>query len=376
MKKVYIVQRRLTHYRVPLFEKLRSALLLRDIQIELLIGQGTSEEEKKQDAGIIEWAQPVPTHYLLEGRLCWQPIRKYLTDADLVITTQENKLLHNHLLLLMPRKFKLAFWGHGANLQSNNPNGFKEQFKRWTTNQVDWWFAYTQMSAELVVRAGFSQNRITILNNTIDTSEINQQKSSITQQEIDALSTSLGLQNKKIGIYIGSLYPDKRLDFLFAAAKAIQYVIPSFQLLIIGDGQERDKVKKWSSEYSWVHWMGACLGREKLLYISMAQIVLNPGLVGLGILDSFICGVPMITTDCGIHSPEIAYLNNNVNGIITANNLNSYIDSCMDLLNNAPLWKKLNEGCLASANEYTIENMVSHFVDGTLSVINQHNFGK
>ncbi|MFN3717088.1 MAG: hypothetical protein ACK4R8_10235, partial [Thiobacillus sp.] len=147
MTKVCIVQRRLTHYREPLFSVLRDKLALQGIQLALLVGQGTPAEEKKHDTGDLAWAQPIPTHYWLGGRLCWQPMGTHLDGVDLLIVTQENKLLQNHLLMLKPRRFKLAFWGHGANLQSDNPRGLKERFKRWTTNRVDWWFAYTQMSA-------------------------------------------------------------------------------------------------------------------------------------------------------------------------------------------------------------------------------------
>ena len=34
-------------------------------------------------------------------RFCWQPIRAHLEGVDLVIVTQENKLIQNHLLQLL-----------------------------------------------------------------------------------------------------------------------------------------------------------------------------------------------------------------------------------------------------------------------------------
>ena len=36
-------------------------------------------------------------------------------------------------------------------------------------------------------------------------------------------------------------------------------------------------------------------GREKAAWFKLASVVLNPGLVGLHILDSFWAGVPMVT---------------------------------------------------------------------------------
>lgn len=369
MRRVIIVQRRLTHYRVPLFESLRATLAGEGIELSLLVGSATPEEQGKRDSGRLDWATQLPTRYLLGGKLCWQPLGHRLAGADLVIVTQENKLLQNHLLMIKPRNFKLAFWGHGANLQSVNPHGLKERFKRWTTNRVDWWFAYTQMSAGLVKAAGFPEERITVLNNAVDTAELLRQRESVTPEETQALRTSLGLSGGPVGIYVGSLYADKRLDFLISAAEAIRREVPDFQLLIVGEGPDRERVQAWCKAHPWVRWAGAKFGRDKAAHMAVAQIQLNPGLVGLGILDSFVCGVPMLTTDCGIHSPEIAYLENGVNGLMTANDLQRYSDACVGLLQDPAELDRLRAGCKASAREYTVENMAQRFADGIVQCL-------
>lgn len=368
-RSVCIVQRRLTHYRVPLFEALRSALAERDIRLRLLVGRGTPEEEKKNDAGELTWAESIPTHYLAGGRLCWQPVRQHVEGIDLLIITQENKLLQNHLLMLKNRRFRLAFWGHGANLQSDNHNGLKERFKRWTTNRVDWWFAYTQMSAELVAAAGFAGSRVTVLNNAVDTSELQRQRQSVTPEETQALRESLDFGAGPVGVYVGSLYADKRLDFLFLTAEAIRDEVPDFHLLIVGEGPERDKVQAWCAANPWARWVGARFDREKAAYVSVAQVMLNPGLVGLGILDAFVCGVPMLTTDCGIHSPEIAYLENGVNGVMTADDPDAYVEASVRLLRDPQALDGLRAGCAASAQEYTVENMARRFADGVANAL-------
>lgn len=370
MTKVCIAQRRLTHYRIPLFETLRTALVGRGIKLDLLVGRGTPAEEKKSDVGELSWARSIPTHYMAGGKLCWQPVGRYVAGADLVIVTQENKLLQNHLLMALPRRFKLAFWGHGANLQSGRPDGFKERFKRWTTNRVDWWFAYTQMSEGLVRAAGFPGDRITLLNNAVDTSELRRLRQSVTAEEVRALRTALGLSAGPVGVFVGSLYADKRLDFLFEAASAIRVQVPDFHLLIVGEGPERAKVEAWCAVHPWARWVGAKFGRDKVAHLAVAQIMMNPGLVGLGILDSFVCGVPMLTTDCGIHSPEIAYLENGVNGLMTSNDPQSYEGACVRLLQDPAELNRLRAGCEASASEYTVENMAQRFADGIERCLN------
>lgn len=374
MHSVCIVQRRLTHYRLPLFEALRGMLAARNIHLSLLVGQGTNDEKKKHDAGSLSWAQQIPTRYL--GGLCWQPVQRHLGAVDLLIVTQENKLLQNHLLMLKPRRFKLAFWGHGANLQSDNPRGLKERFKRWTTNRVDWWFAYTQMSAGLVKAAGFPETRITVLNNAVDTAELLAQRQSVTPEEAQALRESLGFGAGPVGVYVGSLYADKRLDFLFDAADAIRAQVPDFHVLIVGEGPERDKVQTWCATHPWARWVGAQFGRDKAAHMAVAQITLNPGLVGLGILDGFVCDVPMLTTDCGLHSPEIAYLENGVNGVMTADDLDAYVGAGVRLLRDAQELDRLRAGCASAAREYTVENMAQRFADGIVRCLETPRCGR
>jgi glycosyltransferase involved in cell wall biosynthesis len=72
----------------------------------------------------------------------------------------------------------------------------------------------------------------------------------------------------------------------------------------------------------------------------------------------------MLTTDCGIHSPEISYLEDGVNGLMTANDLQIYVDACVRLLQDPVELDRLRAGCAASAREYTVENMAQRFADG------------
>ena len=84
-----IVQRRLTHYRVPLFEKLRNTLEENNVEMRLVVGEGTERERSKQDSGEISWADSVPTRYWMNEKICGPPTYRHVKGADLVIVTQE-----------------------------------------------------------------------------------------------------------------------------------------------------------------------------------------------------------------------------------------------------------------------------------------------
>lgn len=363
-REVVIVQRRLTDYRVPLFEALKAKLAAADLSLRLLHGPPTEEEAMKRDAGELDWAEPLPARYLLSGRICWQPFGRQTRDAELVIVTQENKLLYNLCALTLARPRRIAFWGHGGNLQSSRPDGLREGFKRWTTCRVDWWFAYTGLSVDLVRTAGFPEARITNLENAIDTSGLRALCDAVTDPEIDGLRGELGLVPGQTALYLGSLYAEKRLDFLIRCGGRLAERIPGFRLVVAGDGPLRGVVRAEAERHPWLRYVGPRRGRDKAVLLRVADVFLNPGLVGLGILDTFVAGVPLITTDCGLHSPEIAYLRNGGNGFITEDSEDAFCAAARRVLSDPALAQALGMSALADSRRYTIENMAERFAGG------------
>lgn len=363
--RVVIIQRRMTHYRVPLFDLLRKKLDEAGIQLIVAFGDPTLTEQRKADSASLSWGVHVPTKYILNGLLCWQNAWGVIQGADLVVITQENKLLFNHLLMFGKRRFRLAFWGHGRNFQVGRSVSLSETVKRWIARRTDWWFAYTDASARVVCESGFDANKITVLNNTINTNSLQEDLNSLSLSEIEASKRTLGIGPGPVAIVLCSLYPDKRLGFLVEAAQAIHAEVPGFQLLVVGDGPDRSILEQAAVRSGgWLHYLGARKGREKALFLAMSKVMLNPGMVGLGVLDSFVAGVPMVTTDCGIHSPEIAYLKSDFNGLMTADTLLAYKDGVLRLLNDDILYSRIQEQCRNSAKDKTLENMADRFCEG------------
>ena len=363
--RVVCVQRRLPHYRVALFEGLRQRLAEDGIEFVLVHGQPTPAEATKNDSGQMDWAHPAPSHYLAGGNLVWQPPGPSALGADLVIVTQENRLLWNIMAMTLQRPARLAYWGHGRNFQSARPDGLRERVKRRMITSVDWWFAYTELSARLVIESGFPADRVTTLDNAVDTHSLAAQCQGITAAETETFLSGLGIEpGAPVGLFIGSLYPDKRIGFLLQAAQAIRQRVPGFRLLVVGSGPLAGEVRAAAAQWPWVHALGARTGRDKALCLRSAQLMLNPGLVGLGILDSFVSGVPMVTTDCHLHSPEVAYLRSGVNGVMTENTLDAFVGACARLLCSPEEHARLAGAALADASRYTIENMAERFATG------------
>lgn len=370
---VCIVQRRLTNYRVPLFQRMQILLAQDDVRLRVLHGDADATERSKNDGGTLPWAEHLPTRYLLSGRVCWQPFMQLARGSDLVVVTQENKLVSNlPLLLLRGRRERIAFWGHGRNMQSRAETSLRESFKRWTSCRVDWWFAYTQLSAGLVHAAGFPPERTTVLDNSIDTRALTAQ---VTQaraaMSVAQLRQRLGLADGPTGVFIGSLYNEKRLPFLIEAAQALCLRVPGFQLAIAGAGPDEALVRAAAAHNPRIHFLGQVQGPRKAELLACADVMLNPGLVGLGILDAFAAGLPMVTTDCKLHSPEISYLEDGYNGFMTPDGLESFVQACQVVLLDSPLCERISRQAQQSAQRYSLDNMAARFSAGVLACLAQ-----
>lgn len=373
---VAIIQRVLPHYRVSFFVGLQKALEQEGIEMVLFYGQeypGTVPKTKDLNAA---WAHRIDNRYfrLNEVELTWQPCLHQLMSADMVIIEQANRLLINYALLLshqFGKPPKLAYWGHGRNMQAGASRSWRESFKRSLTNGVDWWFAYTTMSAEMVISGGFPAEKTTVVQNAIDTSELTQAAEALSApRQIEGIRVELGIDpNDKVCIFCGGMYADKKLDFLLDACEAIRARVPDFHVVLLGNGPEQHKVEAAAARWPWMHYVGPVYGPDRVAYFKLGLALLMPGLVGLAIVDAFVTQTPIFTTDLPLHSPEIAYLQNGANGMMTDFTVEAYVDAVAAYLEDGAAQEKLKRGCEESARLYTLENMVANFAAGIKSCL-------
>ncbi|MBC7488655.1 MAG: glycosyltransferase family 4 protein [Glaciimonas sp.] len=369
MKRVVILQHRLLHYRVGLFEQLRLQCAGRGIELHLVYGQPTRREMTKGDVGSIPWANVVRNKVQEVGERdwLWQPFPAHLRDVNLVVVMQESRILSNYPLLIsrLWSSRKVAYWGHGVNFQSDAPAGLREKWKQMWLTQVDWWFAYTGLTVDILKKASYPAECISRLNNAIDTSSFKADLAAVSGAAKEQARAELGIAvNAPVGLFCGSLYPDKRLDFLVEAADKIRAQSEGFHCLVIGDGPSRPYLCEAASKRPWLHVLGIQKGAEKALYFRLADFMLNPGLVGLHLVDAFCAGLVMVTTSEARHSPEIAYLNHGINGFMTADSSEAYAAVVLGLANDKARLCEVKAAALADAEVYTLDNMVAQFVDG------------
>jgi glycosyltransferase involved in cell wall biosynthesis len=372
--RVCIIQSVLKQYRAPFFLGLEKELNKSNISLEVIYSKPNAIESLRRDN--TDLASPlgkrVP-NVIIFNKLYFQLTLFTWLKADLVIIEPANKYVLNYLFYILSffgiKRF--ASWGHGYDRQTD-PKQWSNKFKKFTLKSVNWWFAYTDGASKYIQENNFSADKITVVDNAVDTSELRLQLDNISPADVEKKSSDLGLKSgDRIGLYCGSLYENKNIRFLFTSCDEIHKKTPRFRLIILGGGPLATEAKEYADARDWVCYLGPVFGHDKAIILKMAELWLNPGLVGLGILDAFTAGLPVITTNVTYHSPEIEYLNNQENGLIVNENEVEFTSCVVNLFNNKATYDHLVEGALASSQKYTIDRMVSNFAKGIVSCLNQ-----
>lgn len=360
------------HYRAPFHERLRNLLAEQDVKYTVVYCAPGEENRNKGDAIDIEWGDKVGLT-TLPGRLIYQHGLKRAMKSDLIIMQQENKLLLNYLLILVSGlgRIKTAYFGHGRNFQSRRSDGLSERFKRLWATKSDWWFAYTEETRAHLRSLGFPDDRITVFNNSVDTAKIREQIASSIPEARAKLAASMGLIGNNVGIFVGGIYPDKRMVFLIESADRIRARVPDFELIVVGGGSDLPLVTQLAESRPWVHVMGPRFGQEKIDLMLLGQVFMMPGLMGLAILDAGAAGLAIATTAFPWHSPEIAYLESGVSGIMVADweNPEAYADEVAALLLDRQALDQMRAAARSMAEHYSIEAMAQNFAGGVLKAL-------
>ena len=358
-------------FRAPFHHLLRARLARDGIAYDYVCA--ASENLGKGDTVSIEWAILTPLiHLKIAGRnLLWHKVGAAIRDADLVILQQQNNLLANYLVQITRRLTgrRVAFFGHGRNFQAANPNSLGERWKRFWATKVHWWFAYTEETARLLESYGFPRARITVFNNAIDTTAIARERAALDPARLAALRADLVQGSDNVGVYVGGIYAEKRIAFLLASARAIRAKVPDFHLLVIGAGPDAGLLE--AAPEDWVHYIGPRFGMEKTELVALAKVWLMPGLVGLAVLDSFAYETPMVTCALPYHSPEFAYLENGVNGVVVkdAESVKAYAQAVVVLLGDERWRLRLVAGAAQARARYSVEAMAERFAEGVKAAL-------
>jgi glycosyltransferase involved in cell wall biosynthesis len=310
------------------------------------------------------------------GPLYWaRGVMAAIDHADLVIFEQLSSSIHLYPVLgrrVTGHRRRVAFYGHGATLSARS-SAFARAWKRFLARQVDWWFAYTQISAAAIERSGFARNKITVFQNTIDVRSLRLERDKLTCAGLSQLRRSLfgDARVMPTGVFCGRLVELKSIPFLMRSLDRIHAKHADFRMVIVGDGPDRSAVEAFCRENPWCVWVGSQRDAARVPYLALADVWLNPGSTGLAIVDALAMGLPFVTTENSRHCPEIAYLNPGLNGLITRPDFDAFADEIVRLMSDPGRLSAMKRQAYEDGGNYTAEQMAERVADGVLHCLKQ-----
>jgi glycosyltransferase involved in cell wall biosynthesis len=371
MRRVSIIQREIPHYRVRFFEELYAQGRLQELDIQVYAGMPPARAASSAPFPY----RVLPVHHvggMRSGSYWMSGLEKAIAGSDVVVAPQELQCLTVPYLWAKRRRIckSWIWWGHGYNFQASlrHPvmTRIKETIKRVMTRRADGLITYTAQGAEYWRQQGLPESRVVPFYNTIDVEELRKAGAEISEQQRMGLKRQLGLEGKYVLLFSGRLYVEKKVDFLLKAFAVLKQSYPGVVLLIIGDGEERDKLEQLARqlEHQDVHFLGELVdAKETAAYFSLADLLVIPGAVGLAIVHGFAFGLPLITTDSPGHGPELDYLSVN-NGAMTRMDIFQYAEAIGALLSSSPKLEAMKRSAMAQGDDLHLAHSVKRFADG------------
>lgn len=362
---VVILQEYVPKYRVPFFYRLIELGAQNGVEIRVAAGGANKGQGKRQDGALAKFVIPISQKEIRIGnfRLVFRRVASIIDSADLVIMEQARRNIDAYWLLLSPwRRRKICLWGHGRDFVTT-PSWFKRRAMARLTRAADWFFAYTEASRDSVVSIGYPHARVTVVQNSIDTTDLEEYVARVSSAQISdfRVENQLGTLN---AIFVGGLDESKRLPFLFEACRNAYRMNDEFRLLVVGSGSLSGTVERLAESEPWLRYLGPLFGKEKALAMAAADVIYMPGRVGLVAVDSFAAGRPIVTTAWPWHGPEFEYLENGKTCLVSADDALSSADALLSLITDRQRLQLMQAACRSAGGRFTTEEMAARFFRG------------
>jgi glycosyltransferase involved in cell wall biosynthesis len=310
----------------------------------------------------------------LAGRsIIWQPVvwRVVRGDFDAAVIGAETKFISNLVIALamLLRRRPVLTWGFGFHQYVEPPKTFLDKLiaaaagaaKMPVYRMMSGFLVYTEGGKRVLENLPRAPKRIAVLRNTIDLEREAGFQAAVETEPLGQVLQELGVRENSVKfLYFGRLVKMKCIDVLVEYAKRCALRKRDVDVMIFGAGPEELELRaKASGLRNVVFHKHHDLKLARALRVSAAVII--PGYVGLAIPHGFAHGVPILTRKGQLHSPEIEYIEDGVNGLILPEDLEEFFAAIDFFVDNEPLRKRLADGAKRTAANLGMENMVNAF---------------
>ena len=369
--KVAFIHNIISPYRVPLFEKLASNPKM---DLDVYFCSKTHKERKwkildsnKYNYEILKGVTVscLNINYRINPTIILKLIRgKY----DVVIICG-NKDFTTQAAFIAAKitGIKVILWSEGIESARSLLGKVIEPITKYVVKKAEAIVVPGVMSKNFHVNLGAEPQKIFIAWDSIDNEKYFKKSPNFIKNK-KPLKKALGLQNKKIILYVGQLIERKGLLYLIEAYQKLRGVRNDICLVVVGSGSMKDKLENICKDRGLkdVHFMGWVSEEEKIKYYYISDLFVLPTLKdvwGLVANEAMACGLPIIATKAAGCSADMIISGENGFIVEEANTEQLYL-AMKKILSNEKLAKRMGRKSLEMIkNKFTIESMADSFAN-------------
>lgn len=282
-----------------------------DLEFHFYFGYKPTQSIKSIDFTTLEWKDFKEQIHLVENIeiknvLVYQTrvLRQILFkkwDVVILLGTARIFTVWISALLARLKGIPVIIWGHGL-YGSEKP--LKKLFLKTFLSLANVVVVYGDFAKNLIIKENFKEENIKVIYNSINYSETkNLRKSSIQP----GFYKKYFENEAKVIVFIGRITRIKKLKLLIEAVAELNQRGEFYNLMIIGDGDERKHLEELSNRLNVnAYFFGECYQENKIAeLISNADLCVSPGNVGLTAVHVMSYGTPVCTHDDFTHQmPE------------------------------------------------------------------------
>ena len=202
---------------------------------------------------------------------------------------------------------KVLFWTHGF---YGNEGWLKMWFRKRFYKLAHCMCLYGNWARKICIEKGFDPEKLYVVFNSLDYDAQVRMHDRIDPDRCRQLREEF-FEDPDLPVlfFVGRITPQKHLDMLLRVAGTLTERDRAVNVLLIGSGPERESLQQLSETLSLkgqVHFYGACHDEQELsMLISLSDLCVAPGEVGLTAMHSMVYGTPVVTHNDPTHQmPE------------------------------------------------------------------------
>lgn len=265
-----------------------------------------------------------------------------LEKYDVLIIAGVYQNLTEWLIALKYGRFKkkpvVYFWTHGM---YGKESAIRFKLKTLFYRSGQGIFLYGNYAKDIMLKKGFCENKLRVIHNSLDYEKqlVLRHSSKLTNVYRDHFNNDY-----PILLFLGRLTPVKKLDMLITAVSHLRNEDENYNIMLIGDGPEKDKLVSQAEEHGisdriWFY--GACYDETinaELVY--NADLCVAPGNIGLTAMHVLMFGCPALTHDCFMwQMPEFESITPYVTGNFFKYQNQESLEECISE------WFRVNGNC-------------------------------